>query len=601
MRIFINIVLIFILGLTPLLAQQDFRQKENRKLIQQFEKERFNNQLQLLTKSPTQNQEDFDIHFYTLNLGLWPVTELLKGAVVIEGESLINGLDHIEIDLFSNMVIDSIKQGVNLLSYTHTNDLININLSGAINQGEIFSVEVFYSGNPQSGGLGTWGWDSTSTGAPIIWTLSQPFGSPAWWPCKDDPKDKADSVFLNITVPEDLIVASNGLLVDTTSAGGSRLTFSWETRYPISTYLVSLAISNYEQFSDWYVYSPTDSMELKYYVYPEDLADAQEDFNVTDDMMEFFVTVFDEYPFLNEKYGMSEFPWGGAMEHQTNTSYGEPLIRGDHFYDYINAHELAHQWFGDCITMRRWSHIWLNEGFASYSEALWEESIGGSTAYHAYMESQDPGFFEGSLFVVDSTNSNALFSNTVYDKGSWALHMLRGVLGDSLFFECLHTYATDPGFAYATAVTEDLRNLCESVTGQDLHWFFEEWVYRPGRPNYVFNWETVGTSPPYQTTLNLIQAYNEPYKMPVQIRLFGNGLDTTFTVWDSLDTQQFIFSTGIEPLGLQVDPDNWILKNLIEGDVYSVEGQVIDIGDTSGVPMRKFIGLVPMILLPEVH
>ncbi|MBT8387719.1 MAG: M1 family metallopeptidase, partial [Ignavibacteria bacterium] len=383
MRIYTNIILIFILGLTSLLAQQDFRQKENRKLIQQFEKERFNNQLQLLTKSPTQNQEDFDIHFYTLNLGLWPVTELLNGAVVIEGESLINGLDHIEIDLFSNMVIDSIKQGVNLLSYTHTNDLININLSSAINQGEIFSVEVFYSGNPQSGGLGTWGWDYHQ-GEPIIWTLSQPFGSPAWWPCKDDPEDKADSVYLNITVPEELIVASNGLLVDTTSAGGSRLTYSWETRYPISTYLVSLAISNYEQFSDWYVYSPTDSMELKYYVYPEDLADAQEDFNVTDDMMEFFVTVFGEYPFLNEKYAMSEFPWGGAMEHQTNTSYGEPLIRGDHFYDYINAHELAHQWFGDCITMRRWSHIWLNEGFASYSEALWEESIGGSNAYHAY-------------------------------------------------------------------------------------------------------------------------------------------------------------------------------------------------------------------------
>jgi len=324
-------------------------------------------------------------------------------------------------------------------------------------------------------------------------------------------------------------------------------------------------------------------MELQYFVYPEDLAAAQEDFNVTDNMMEFFATVFGEYPFLNEKYGMAEFPWGGAMEHQTITSYGDPLIRGDHYYDYINAHELAHQWFGDCITMRSWSHIWLNEGFASYSEALWEESLGGSSAYHAYLDTQDPGSFQGSLFVVDSTNANALFSNTVYDKGSWTLHMLRGVLGDSLFFNCLNGYATDPNIVYATAITEDFRDLCESVSGQDLHWFFEQWVYRPGRPNYVYNWETTGTAPPYQTTLNLLQTNTELYKMPLQIHLFGNGLDTLFTVWDSLNEQQFQFMTNIEPMALEVDPDNWVLKNIIEGDIYTVSGQVIDIGDSSGV------------------
>ncbi len=577
-------VLVFLLfGFTSLFAQIPSNISQIREQIRQFEKERFLNQQQKWDKVLTPNQNDYEVQSYHLRFDIYPDTHLLVGDVTISGVSRVNGLDHLEVDLYDNMTVDSVLQNGAPLTFSHSNDLINITLPTPISQNESFAVEIFYRGNPQSGGLGTWGWDQHQ-GAPIIWTLSEPYGAPAWWPCKDSPADKADSVFLEVTVPNNLVVASNGLLTGVAPAGNNRDTYFWETRYPISTYLVSLAISNYAQFSDTYI-SPLsgDTMGLSFYVYPEHLAAAQEDFNVTTAMIAAFANRFGEYPFLNEKYGMAIFPWGGAMEHQTMTSYGAALITGNHTFDWINAHELSHQWFGDMITLRSWHHIWLNEGFASYSEALWAEENGGASAYHNYMASQDPGFFSGTVFVQDTTNMGELFGRTVYDKGSWVLHMLRGVLGDSLFFASLNSYASDSAFVYGNAVTEDFRDVCESVSGMDLDWFFDQWVYNSGRPFYLYSWTTT-SAPPYQTTLNIQQQNSTPFKMPLQIRLTALGLDTTITVWDSLLTQQFNFVTDEQPINLQVDPDNWVLKNLTQGQVYTIGGAVINLSDSSGLP-----------------
>jgi aminopeptidase N len=573
----------FTLLLFSVASAQQPDQKEVRQMMREFEKQRFENQMAYLAKSPTPNQTQYNIHSYTLNLDVWPSTEVLYGAVLIEGSSLVNGLSQLEFDLLYNMTVDSVFQNGSAITYSHPGDLLTVQLLAPLNLNDSFSVLVYYHGDPQSVGLGTWGWDYHQ-GNPIVWTLSEPFGAPAWWPCKDDPSDKADSVFMNVTVPNNLVATSNGLLKNVFHPTPSRDTYSWETHYPISNYLVSLAISNYAQFNDWYVALNGDSMELNFFVYPEHLSQAQTDFSVTKDMIAAYAGILGEYPFIEEKYGMAIFPWGGGMEHQTLTSYGAPLVTGSHYYDWIIAHELSHQWFGDCITMKRWSHIWMNEGFASYCEALWEEHLHGTVAYHNYLTSQDPGYFSGSLFVYDSTNVNALFGNTVYDKGSWALHMLRGILGDSLFFASLRSYANDPQLKYGNATTEDFRDVCEAVSGMDLHWYFDEWVYRSGRPNYVYSWQTTGGEGPYNTVLILTQSNSTPYKMPLQIRLTAGGIDTTmFTIWDSLAYQQFQFSTPYAPQTLQVDPNHWVLKNLSQGSVYTVGGSIIDAGSSSGV------------------
>lgn len=579
----LTLFLTLLFALSTAFAQEQPTIPQVRQMIREFEKERFQRQQQYLAKTATLNQTHYDVTAYTLNLGLWPDIQLLQGSVVMAGRSKANSLASLEIDLFANMMVDSVRQNGTALSYTHAGDLLTVQLPAPLNQNDPFAVEIFYHGNPQGGGLGTWGWDQHQ-GVPMIWTLSEPYGAPAWWPCKDDPADKADSVFLNITVPNNLVVASNGLLQGITPQAGNRHTYHWAHRYPISNYLVSLAITNYAEFSNWYVSASGDSMKLTYYVYPEHLNAAIEDFSVTPAMMSAYAARFGEYPFLNEKYGMAIFPWGGAMEHQTMTSYGAGLVTGMHWYDWINAHELSHQWFGDCITMRYWSHIWLNEGFASYAEALWAESQGGWSAYHNYMLSQDPGFFQGSLWIEDSLNVGALFSNTVYDKGSWVLHMLRGVMGDTLFFTALKNYATDPNFYYGNAVTEDFQAVCEAVYGQSLEWYFEEWVYREGRPNYVYTWQTAPVPGGYQTTLTLMQSNAIPYKMPLQLRLSAGLQSADFTVWDSLNYQEFQFTTAFEPTELTVDPDNWVLKTITQGSTYAVGGSVINAANAALVP-----------------
>ncbi len=562
------ILLILILCTAPVFTQPF---SPNRK-VHEIEKARYDRLQSFELKAPTPDQKLFDVLSYQLDLDLFPDKKILSGSVTVDGRSLTDNLQYIEIDLYHNLSVDSIIYSDSRLNFTHSNNLIRITLPSAMSLDQEFSIQIYYQGNPQESVYRSFGWSTHGNDIPIIWTLSEPYGSPAWWPCKDDPKDKADQVNLNITVPSDLIVASNGILTGVSGSGG-RSTYHWETTYPISTYLVSLAISNYEQYSDWYAYSPGDSMEVAFYVYPEHLERAREDLSVTVDMLEFYSSIFGEYPFIREKYGMAIFPWGGGMEHQTITSYGAGLIQGNHRYDYINAHELAHQWFGDAITMRFWSHIWLNEGFASYAEALWFEHLYGKEVYHQYIDAFDNHPLEGPLFVADSLNEGALFSRTVYDKGAFTLHMLRGVLGDTTFFRCLKHYAQKSRFVYGTATTEDFQKLCEESSGMELGWFFLQWVYRGDRPEYSAQWSVAGNGP-YTTTLNITQQNSNLFKMPIQIKLGNSAGDTVFTIWNEDVFHQYTFITNEESHSLTIDPENWVLKtvsvNKIEGDLRDI-------------------------------
>jgi aminopeptidase N len=577
----LTVLALLLCSAVKLAAQDNPISRENLWNPREWEKARFEARQSVETTQTSFVQRQFDVHFYRLNLDIRPENHSLQGTVIIEGVTLAPALQHLKIDLFANMVVESVIQNGASLNFQRSGNRLDIQLSAPLQSGEPFSIEIFYHGNPQAAGLGAFNW-SEFQGNPRIWTLSEPYGAPAWWPCKDDPADKADSVFLNITVPNNLTAASNGLLTAIIPAPDSRHTYSWETRYPISTYLVFTAIADYAEFSDWYVTASGDSMPLQYYVFPELLEAAQEDFSVTAEMLCAFSALFGEYPFADEKYGMASVPGGASMEHQTLTTLNVKHITGTHSGQYAIAHELAHQWFGDYITMLRWPHIWLNEGFATYGEALWEEYRYGKEAYHRYINNKDEGYFEDALFVADTTDLRALFSRTVYHKGALVLHMLRGVLGDSLFFAVLKQYAANPVLAYGNAVTEDFQRICETVSGRDLSWFFEQWVYRPGRPVYEYRWESSNAGPPFRTVLEISQENTQPenntlpYKMPLQIRLAGSGSDTLLTIWDSLPVQEFQFLTDFFPDQLEIDPQEWVLKKL----------RRIEEGEFSGIPIR---------------
>lgn len=302
--------------------------------------------------APTAAQGDYDITFYDIDLKIDPGDSTITGKVGVQGISLISSLSMVELDLSSGLNIESVKneQG-NDLSYTHDSNLLSVTLNNSVSNGNSFNIIIDYNGKPQSSDFGSFGFDEypLNSGVPMIWSLSEPYGARDWWPCKDTPNDKADSVNISLEVPSGLIAASNGTLVDT-EVNGDWITYHWQERYPIATYLVSVAIHPYKFFLDWYKYSPTGSMRLEYYVFPDNYDKVQNNYALTKDMIGALASRFGEYPFIKEKYGHAEFTWGGGMEHQTLSSmggYSEALI----------AHELAHQWWGNMVTCANFHHM----------------------------------------------------------------------------------------------------------------------------------------------------------------------------------------------------------------------------------------------------
>ncbi len=418
-------------------------------------------------------------------------------------------------------------------------------------------------GSPDPSGFGSFLFGA-HTGGPWIWSLSQPYGARDWWPCKDHPLDKADSAGIRITVPAPLRVGSNGLLRTIRQNPNGTLTYEWAERYPIATYLISVAIADFAVFSHWYRYSPTDSLEILNYVLPQHLASAQPKLARTVDMLRVFDGLFGPYPFLKEKYGHCEFGRGGAMEHQTMTSTTT-------FEEDVIAHELAHQWFGDMITCATWQDLWLNEGFATYSESLYREVQYGPAEYRRLIRARMTSALtaSGTLFVQDTSSVANLFApNRVYAKGASLLHMLRHVLGDEVFFRALRNYAADTRLQYRTASTADFQSACEAASGRSLAWFFTQWVYGEKFPRYEARWTAAAEGERFRISLTIHQETytSNPrfFIMPVDIRLSNESRDTSLVLFHETNGQEFTFTTAFRPERLDVDPDQWILRELID-------------------------------------
>jgi aminopeptidase N len=506
-----------------------------------------------------------DVTYYKLDLSIDIAANLVAGTVTVKANSLADSLGEFTLDLAGSMTVDSVAVEGQPVSFTRYGEGIGIPLDTARSPGEAFTAEVSYHGVPRVTGFGSFVFSSHS-GTPWVWSLSEPYGSREWWPCKDHPLDKADSADIWIRCPSQFVVGSNGKLVEVTENGDGTSSWRWSERYPIATYLVSIAITNFVQFSNWFHYSPTDSMEILNLVLPEHEEQARATLPGTVRMMEIFSSLFGLYPFIEEKYGHAEFGSGGAMEHQTLTSTTT-------FSELTLAHELAHQWFGDLITCATWQDLWLNEGFATYSEALYREQQYGAADYANHMrgEMSLARNAPGTLFVEDTSDVRNLFNNTrVYAKGASVLHMLRRVLGDTLFFASLRSYADDPRFRYATASTRDFQSVCETVSGQDLRYFFDQWVFGEKHPVYAVQWDSEPVDGSYEVVVTLTQFTRtqnpEFFRMPVDIRLSSETQDTTLTVFHTESGQQVSVTLPFEPRTLELDPDEWILKEVSSPD-----------------------------------
>ena len=500
-------------------------------------------------RAMTLNQEHYNALYYNLELNLNPSTNILTGLVTVRAEVTGSSLVALDLDLRNNMSVSSVTAGGVATTFTHSNHLLTADLDRTYATGETVEVTVTYSGNPESS---YWGWDSYG-GQHMIWTLSEPYGARHWWPCKDLNSDKPDSVDIEVTVPDNLYVASNGVLISDVDHGTTR-TFHWKTAYPIATYLVSLAIHPYTFYNDWYTpLSGGDPMEVQFYVFPAHYDDVQETYALTVPMIGIFAAGFGEYPFVTEKYGHAEFTWGGGMEHQTITSMGgwsEDLI----------SHELAHQWWGDMVTCATFHHIWLNEGFATWSEAYWKEQTEGFGVYQDYMDAA-AYYGAGTIYVEDPSDFSSIFStNLSYNKASWVVHMLRGVLDDANFFTGLENYRTL--YEYSSATTEQFRDAMEQVSGVDLDVFFSQWIYGQYFPIYEYGWD-VSRDETVDLVINQVQTNTGLYDMPIDVRITTTTGTFDFTVQNRLATQSYRLSVSGEVESVVLDPDDWILCQIL--------------------------------------
>jgi aminopeptidase N len=447
------------------------------------------------------------------------------------------------------------------LSFTHSGNKVDITLDRTYIQNELISLIIYYQGLPVQTGFQSFKF-GTHAGQPIISSLSEPYGAPDWWPCKDTPADKADSADIWLTVSTDLIPVSNGELQDTVNNGDGTHTYHWKSHYSIAQYLISVAITNYLQYDTYYHYGQNDSMVINHFVYPESFNSVKGYLDETDDMIEVFSDRYGMYPFIQEKYGHAEFNWSGAMEHQTVSSMG--------FWGTgVVSHELAHQWYGDMITCKDWHHIWLNEGFATYSEAVYVEAKNGKSAYDSHIigEMNLAKNAEGSIYVEDISNVNVIFDwYRTYKKSGCVLHMLRGVVGDSTFFDIMRAYSDDPDLKYGVAVTEDFKEIAESVYGQSLNYFFQEWIYGENYPDYTVSWsKNLVSGSIYQIDLNVNQTVNTNpayFTMPIKVKVNTSIGDTIVTVFNDAQSQNFQFNVNGNPQSINFDYGNWILKDL---------------------------------------
>jgi aminopeptidase N len=504
----------------------------------------------------------FDVLHYNITLFVDTDSEEIGGNTVVTSMSQVADLSSIDLDL-AVLTVDSVLSGVgDPLTYVHSDSVLTITLDQAYASGDTFDVQVYYHGQPGNegpDGFGGFYFDGTPTmgfqmGVGLV--ADPPSMGKFWIPCWDWPCDKATAEY-HITVPgTGKKVVCNGVLtgseVDTLA---STATFHWEETHQIAPHVMTVHARRYRELVD------STYSWMYYWVFPPDEADALIHFSNCDIMMEGFIERFGPYPFGKMGYAAAT---KGDMEHQTCVTHIAQAIQPNHLYDGLLAHEMAHMWWGDCVSVNDWRDVWLSEGFASFGEAVYQEHAGGMTAYHDYVSQflMNPVFASGENFPI--YDPNYLWGTTVYEKGGVVTHMLRYVLGDSLFYDAFAAYRL--AYEYESATTVQFKQTVEGVYGQSLDWFFDEWIYDVGWPDYEYSW--LGTSLGDSFTINLVidqvQTNGPVYTMPVEVGITTVAGDTVLSVWVDEASEEFDLIVLNEPTAVELDPDDWVLNTSTE-------------------------------------
>ncbi|GIV11471.1 MAG: hypothetical protein KatS3mg020_0962 [Fimbriimonadales bacterium] len=517
-----------------------------------------------------------DVQHYDLTIEVVPSSQTLIGSCTMTVKVAQPTLNSFRFRLRENFLIMGLRLDGRPISFVRESiTTVRAEFDRPYTQDEVFQLQVDYQGVPVSRGFGSIEFTTRSSGSVIVATLSQPFYAYTWWPAKDENTDKATLTFTLIT-PRTMVAVANGMLQEMRDLPNNRRSYRYQHNYPIVPYLVAFAATDYRSWSRSFTYD-NQTMPVDFYIYPESDTPANRTaWEQCIPMLRVLSDLYGVYPFIQERYGIYQFQFGGGMEHQTMSGQGD-------FGESLTAHELAHQWWGDMVTCATWNDIWLNEGFATYSEALWLEYKNGSSnpaALRTAMLNRRPSSLNGSVYRYDVSSVGAIFnSNFAYRKGAWVLHSLRWVLGAENFFELLSRYRQR--FAYSHAATADFQAVAEEVWGGSMDWFFQPWVYGIGAPSYNWGWTTATVNGRNYLLMSIRQTQPSSYgvyTMPIGVRATVNGQPQNFRLWNSATTQHYVLPVAGAVSNLAFDPDEWILKGSSTQESYR-PGPSGDCGD----------------------
>ena len=514
---------------------------------------------------------DFDVLDYDIDMIVDIPADSIWAQVTITLEALSDTLDTLFLNFHWAYTIESVKENGRELDWIPVMmDHFEVVLGREVQAGETLSVSISYHGMPaEQDGLFIEEEDSPTA---VTFTNSEPQGARHWIPCYDEPSDKA-TFTQRITVPADYQLVANGTLVSL-DKNGNWWTYTWQEHYPQPTYLIAFAASKYYITRD--TFAMVDGTKVPMRVWVLESNDVSSKFECTPWIMEYFSQIFPPYPFADEKYDQIHAPLGGAMENTTCTFFNTFANWGSD-WSYVIAHELSHHWWGDWLTCATWADLWLNEGFATYCEVLWWEEKYGPQGHDAYARWIMDLYLEyGQRHPLYDPPWFDLFGVTTYEKGGSVMHMLRQVLGDSIFFAGLNTYAWRN--ANEAVITDDFQDVMEEVAGQDLDWFFDAWIYGPGHPHYEIGWRPVtpvthlpNPAPAYEIEFAIAQTQDQkvhyfPFRMPLELAIYSENDTTLFTFTDSIGYQRFTVVVEGEPDWFDLDPANKVLCEITKHD-----------------------------------
>lgn len=507
----------------------------------------------LLMKSNRNGANNEDLTYLKASWNLDPAIRQITGSVQFSFTITSPAYDSLQLDLSDSLTVIRVLNRGEEMPFSHQNDRLWVSLPGMA-FGDTSSVQVDYSGIPSNSGFGSFITSNTPAGDPVMWTLSQPFGASDWWPCKESFSDKIDSSDFFISIPPGNKAAGNGKLISVDSSSNVAHIYHWRHRYPIATYLIAVAVTNYTEIRRE-VPLRDGNLELLNYCYPAQLGEWDWQQTEVIDMLQYFDSLFTPYPFMLEKYGHAQFGWGGGMEHQTMSFMAD-------LGPWLTSHELGHQWFGDAITCASWKDIWLNEGFATYITGLFFERFNPLAFYYwkRNVRNEITALPGGSVIVDDTTSVQRIFDGRLsYSKGAYVLHMVRNTLGDDAFYKGLRAYLEDPQLKHSFAQTSDFQSIMEAESGVDLDTFFTQWVYGEGFPSIEMQWKPTMEGVYVRLSQTSSTGSTIPFNTQVPLRLIGLSDSLDITVKFDQKEAYFLLKSGFFVQKMRIDPSaDWL-------------------------------------------